>query len=92
MQLRSKKTGASAYASEFNPYGMSEIIVYFHEGDCDTDYIRNYECLLETGPRAGQWVCLAQAMRDHDVITDNYVAGFFEPETEEDRARGYTLY
>lgn len=37
------------------------------------------------------WKSLADAFRDHDVIVDNYNSRFFEPQTEEDRQRGFTL-
>jgi len=38
-----------------------------------------------------QWKDLNQAMKDRDVITDNYNKYFFEPRTSEDRIRGFTL-
>lgn len=88
MKLRHKKTGALAYSSNFNMCSMSEIHVYFEDGDADSDFIPEYEAWIEAKK---EWKCLSEAFRDRDVISDNYNSHFFEPPTEEDRKRGYTL-
>lgn len=87
MTLRHKKTGASCSGSQFNIHALNEIIVYFDDGDANSDYPREYDVLLSSG----EWKDLQQAMKDHDVIHDNYNTWFFEPQTPEDRERGYTL-
>lgn len=88
MKLRNKNNGKLASSNRFNPYGMSEIIVAFKDGDMDSDYISNYEVYLES---TKSWKDLRQAFKDKDVITDNYNTRFFEPPTKEDKERGYTL-
>ena len=77
------------FALQFNIHTVSpqEIIVGFDNGEIDTDYMRNYEVLLSSG----EWKDAIQAYQDHDIITDNYNVRFFEPSTDEDRKRGYTL-
>ena len=89
MKIRQKKTGLLGTSTKFNTHGLSEIIVMFRNpDDMDSDYIRNYDVYLESSK---QWKDLAQAFKDKDVIIDNYNTRFFEPPTEEDKIRGYTL-
>jgi hypothetical protein len=38
-----------------------------------------------------EWKDMHQAFMDKDLITDNYNTRFFEPPTQEDRERGFTL-
>lgn len=90
MQLRHKSTHELCSASSFNVHSLDEIIVCYDD-DMTSDSLHNYDALLKTGPRAGQWVALADAFKQHDVITDNYNTSFAEPRTNEDRERGYSL-
>lgn len=83
-RVRAKKTGALGSSSTFNVSALNEIIVGFETGDMDSDYITNYDVFVN-----GEWKDMKQAFKDHDLITDNYNTGFFEPRTEEDRVRGY---
>lgn len=93
MRVRDKKTGILGFSSRFNVHSINEIAVGYDDEDgntrgMDSDYIHNYDVYLES---KGAWKDLAQAFRDHDVITDNYNTKFFEPTTEEDRVKGYKL-
>lgn len=88
MQVKHKRTGAIGYSNQFNIHGLGEIIVGFQDGDMDSDYIKNYDVFLE---KRGIWYDLAGAFLTHDIIIDNYNTIFFEPKTEEDKIRGYTL-
>lgn len=89
MKLRRKgKPGSEACSSAFNIHGIGEIIVTFDDGSASSEFLRDYEVFLES---KDEWKDLRQALKDHDVITDNYNSHFFEPPTEEDRQRGYTL-
>jgi len=88
MKVRNKTNGALGTSSNFNVHGLSEIIVGFQDDGMDSDYIKNYEVYLEA---TKAWKDLALAFKDRDVIIDNYNTKFFEPPTEEDRIRGYTL-
>ena len=87
MKLRRRVDGEICSGSRFNMHSLHEIVVY--GGDwCDTMYIREFDVWLEARQ---EWKDLQQAFRDHDVIVDNYNSRFFEPENEQDRARGFTL-
>lgn len=90
MKLRHTTTHKSCFSSTFNTHALGEIIVGFDEGDMDSDYISNYDVLLEIGPRAGQWVSLRDAFRQHDVIPNNHNTCFAEPASDEARARGWS--
>lgn len=72
-------------SNSFNPSGMGEILIYFEEGDADSDYISQYEVQLSDG----NWKDMRQAFKDKDLISDNYNRCFAEPRNEEDRERGY---
>ena len=94
MRVRDKKTGILGFSNRFNVSAIAEIVVGFdddadggHRG-MDSCYIGDYDVYLESKK---EWKDLEQAFRDIDVITDNYNTKFFEPPTEEDRVRGYTL-
>lgn len=83
MKVRYQKTGSIASANQFNMHAMAEVLT----GD-DSASIHELDVYLE---QKQEWKSLADAFRDHDVIVDNYNSRFFEPETEEDRQRGFTL-
>lgn len=69
--------------SRFNTYGLGEILT----GD-DSAFVRDYEVFI---PDIG-WMELGEALRLHEVITNNHNTDFMLPPTEADRARGFTLY
>ena len=84
MKVRYKKTGSEAAASSFNIHAMAEVLT----GD-DTVSIRDLDVFL---PALNAWKDMGQAFRDHDLIVDDYNTYFFEPENDEERARGYRTY
>jgi hypothetical protein len=88
MKVRHKQRGNIADAFEFNTSAVApeEIIVQFDDGSADSDYLRDYDVLI-----GGAWKDMRQAFKDHDLIRDNHNTRFFEPRTEENRARGYAL-
>jgi len=86
MKVRNKNTGALGYSSKFNMHAMAEIIVCFDEGDCDSDFISNYDVFLKV---KNIWKSMNEAFRDKDVITDNYNSEFMEPRNEAERKRGW---
>ena len=83
MKVRYKKTGSEAYSRNFNVNAIGEVLT----GD-DSPFISELDVYLEA---LGQWKDMCQAFRDKDSIVDNYNTHFFEPTSEEDRERGYTL-
>ena len=76
-----------AYASQFNIFGMGEVIAQGSWG-ADSVYVTDLDVYLEA---TGAWKDMAQAFRDKDIIPDNYNTFFVEPKTTEDRERGYLL-
>lgn len=86
MKARNKKTGDLGHSSKFNMHAILEIIVCFDEGDCDSDYISNYDVYLESKQT---WKPLDEAFRDKDIIEDNYCSEFREPRNEEEKQRGW---
>lgn len=86
MKLRHKKTLSPCYSGSFNTCALSEILVYFDEGDADSDFISEYDVWLE---KKQEWKDLRLAFQQKDVIIDNYNTRFFEPANEEERQRGF---
>lgn len=88
MKFRHKVTGNECSGSNFNMHSMGEIIMY---GDDDmwTDSPVEYDVFIEA---TGNWMDYYEARKSHLIINDNYNTRIFEPETEEDKIRGYTLY
>lgn len=86
MKVRYKKTGEEASSSGFNIHAINEVLT----GE-DSAYIHELDVWLTKTTPPG-WKDMREAFRDHDLITDNYNRYFFEPWTEEDRERGFTLY
>lgn len=68
-------------ASQFNMSSINEVLT----GD-DSVPESELDVLINN-----QWIDMREAFRQHLLITDNYMIHFFEPQTEEDRERGYTL-
>ena len=88
MKVRSKDTKKIWYSYRFNVHGLSEIIVQHPDYGQDSAFIKNFDIYLES---RRQWKDMNQAFKDKDLIIDNYNTKFFEPKTEEDRIRGFTL-
>ena len=88
MKVRSKDTKKTWYSYKFNTHGLSEIIVQHPDYGVDSAFIKHFDVYLES---TKQWKDMRQAFKDKDLIVDNYNTLFFEPKTEEDRKRGYTL-
>ena len=83
MKIRFKKSGIIGYSNYFNINSINEVLtgddsVFIHDLDV---YLRNKE----------KWMDMAEAFKSHDLVCDNYFTMFFEPDSEEDRVRGYTL-
>jgi hypothetical protein len=88
MKVRTKKDPTDVfYSGEFNTHALAEVIGCGDSFGCDLFFIKDLDVLLSSG----EWKDLGQAFKDHDIITDNYNRFFFEPETEEDRERGYAI-
>lgn len=87
VKIRHKeRPGLLGSGSEFNVHGLGSVfIAYPDEGLVEED-IADLEVKI-----GDEWMAMDKAFRTNNLITDNYNTRFFEPPTEEDRDRGYTL-
>jgi hypothetical protein len=84
MQVRWKDCPEEVrHTGEFNMHALNEI-----DMKDDSAFVKDLDVFIEA---TGQWKDMGEAFRDKDIITDNYNSHFFEPKTQEDRERGYTL-
>jgi hypothetical protein len=85
MRVRSKKTGSLGEATDFNIHGLGEIVVYFDEGDCSSEFFREYEVQLTSG----EWKDMRQAFVDHDLIPNDLNTSFRESRSDAECAQGW---
>lgn len=83
MKLRYKETGDEVETSSFNLHALTEVDT--HD---DSVYFWELDAFIVA---LNKWKDLQEAFRDRDIITDNYNTIFFEPTSQEDRERGFTL-
>lgn len=87
MKIRYKnQPDITGISSEFNTYGLGEVIVHFPDGSATSEEISELEVEIHD-----EWVDMRNAFRRRLLINDNYNIRFFEPQTADDRERGYTL-
>jgi hypothetical protein len=86
MKIRNKSNGDISFSSQFNIHGMSQIIVYFEEGDCSSEYIKDYDVFIE---RYNDWFDMHEAFNTGMIISDNYDTCFREPISDLEKKRGY---
>lgn len=87
MRVKNKLSKREGFSSEYNVYSPFEIVVYYDNDNCDSDFISNFDVQLQDD----SWKDMKKALDDHDIITDSHVTCFFFPENAEDKVRGYTL-
>lgn len=75
--------------SRFNVHALAEVICYWDDGSADNMFIKELDVFIVANGIG--WKDMRQAFKDKDIITDNYNTTFFEPTTEEDKIRGFTL-
>lgn len=86
MRVRLKKDhSVQGWSSRFNTGGLGEVIVTYENGEMSSEYISDYDVLLDSG----EWRCLRESFRSHDLVTDNYETNFREPLNPEERIRGW---
>ena len=88
MKVRHKETQVVWSSGSFNTHSVNEIIINHEELGSDSDFIINYDVWIEAKK---VWMELRHAFKNKDIITDNYNRYFFEPKTQADRDRSYTL-
>jgi len=86
MKIRNKNTGSLGSSNDFNIHGMSEIVVYFEDGDCDSDFIKNYDVYIKD---IDEWVDMHEALKQYLIVTDNYNTTFREPRNQGEKQRGW---
>jgi len=86
MKVKNKITGEEGRSNCFNPNAYAEIIVYFLDGDCSSEFVKDYDVYLEN---RGIWADMSGALREGLVIPDNYNIHFREPADEGERERGW---
>lgn len=87
MKVKEKGSNIVWFSNRFNVHSLDEIIVQHLEHGADSAYGKDFNVFLESKQ---EWKDMRQAFKDKDLITDNYNTIFFEPQTPEDRKRGYT--
>lgn len=85
MRVRNKTTSETGEA-RMNAYGFQEIVVTDWDGSQYGDFLSNYDVLLPDGT----WKDFRQALRDHDIITNNANTEYRYPQTQKERDRGYS--
>ena len=86
MKVRNIKTQALGYSSEFNIHSLDEIIVYFEDGDCSSEFISDYEAYLSL---TSGWVNMNEAFESQYIIINNENTNFREPYNDHERERGW---
>lgn len=81
MKLRYKSNKEEVHASYWNMHAMAEVLT----GD-DSVSINDLEAFIEA---KGIWLDMKTAFAAKDIISDNYVEFFGEPQNKEDIIRGY---
>ena len=69
MRVRNKVTGTLGDSSHFNVHSLNEIIVRFDEGDCSSEFIRDYDVQLS---ETGEWKDLRTEFKAMVVIPKRY--------------------
>ena len=86
MRVRNKLTGTLGESSHFNVHSLNEITVQFDEGDCSSEFIRDYDVQLS---ETGEWKDLRTAFKEMDVVSNDMNTSFRESRSAEERQRGY---
>lgn len=72
-------------SNSFNTHGFGEIIVYFDNDTCDSEYMHNFEVQLSSG----EWKNMNEAFEDKDIIPDNSNTYFDFPHSIEEKIQGF---
>lgn len=86
MKVKNKKAGSIGYSGKFNTHGLGEMIVYYEDGDCSSEFIRDYDVFIESEDK---WMDMGEAFQQNLIIPDNYNVDFREPLNAEEKERGW---
>lgn len=86
MRVRLSETPeALGHSRDFNTHSLSEVIVYYDDGDTDSEDMKNLEVWLS----CQQWWPMSMAFKQRRLIPDNYYTNFREPKNEMEMDRGW---
>lgn len=77
---------ATGWSDRFNIHGLGEIIVTYDDGDMDSDYQKDFEVLI-----GEEWVSFNEALKSHEIVSDDRFYHFRFALTDEEREKGYYL-
>ena len=86
MKVKNKKTEAVGYSGKLNTHGLGEMIVYYEDGDCSSEYIRDFDAFIES---ENVYMDMGKAFQEKLIITDNYNVDFREPVNADEKDRGW---
>lgn len=86
MTVKNKKTGIKGSSSTFNIHALAEIIVWFSDGECSSEYIKDYDVYLK---KTKTWHDMQDAFQKKLIIPDNFNRAFREPVDEIEKERGW---
>ena len=86
MNVKNKTTGTEGRSNCFNPNAYAEIIVYFLDGDCSSEFVKDYDVYLENGRT---WADMSEALQEGLIIPDNHNIHFREPIDEDEKKKGW---
>jgi hypothetical protein len=86
MKVKNKKSSSLGHSCKFNIHGLGEIIVVFDEGDCSSEYIKDYDVFIESQKA---WRDMGEAFKNNLIISDNYNIDFREPINSIEKERGW---
>lgn len=88
MKVRKKITAAEGMSDCFNAHACGEIIVYFADGECSSEFVEDYDVYLESRK---VWVDMSDALREGLIIPDNHNIHFREPVNEGEKIKKAVL-
>lgn len=86
MKVRNKAKGYTGTSTNFNTHGLGEMIVYFDDDSCDSEYIHDYDVYIDG---TNSWMDMSEAFSRNLIIPDNYNTWFREPVNDEEKERGW---
>jgi len=79
------KPEITGFTNNFNMHSLSEVIVYFPEGDADSEFISKLEVKLEDGT----WMSMLEAFGRRILVPNNYNERFRQARNDIEVKRGW---
>lgn len=81
------KPEITGWSDSFNIHGLGEIIVTYDDGDMSSEYQKDYEVCRENGT----WVPFNEALKSHEIVSDDRFHHFRFALSDEEKEKGYYL-